>query len=236
MRAADERQHAGNAMIRVLVVDDQPMFRVGLSAILQAQEDITVAGEAEDGAQAVARARSLAPDVILMDVRMPGMHGIDATTAILAQAEPPVPRIVMLTTFDIDDYVFAALRAGASGFLLKDAAPQDLVAAVRTVHAGDSLLAPKVTRMLVEELLQRPTPVPRSDVLAALTERECDVFMLMARGLSNGDISRRLVIAEQTTKTHVSRILTKLDLPDRIHAVVLGYESGLVHPGEGAGD
>ncbi|KRC31713.1 response regulator transcription factor [Oerskovia sp. Root22] len=220
-------------MIRVLVVDDQEMFRVGLVAILQAQSDITVAGEAEDGAQAVARARSLRPDVILMDVRMPKMSGIDATAAILSdKVSAHRPRVVMLTTFDIDDYVFTALRAGASGFLLKDATPDDLVTAVRTVHAGDALLAPRVTRMLVEELLDRPAPTPTRDALVGLTQRERDVFMLMARGMSNSEIARRLYIAEQTTKTHVSRILAKLSLPDRVQAVVLGYEAGLVRPGD----
>ncbi|MFJ4233946.1 response regulator [Cellulosimicrobium cellulans] len=220
-------------MTRVLVVDDQAMFRVGLAAILDAQPDITVAGEAEDGVQAVARARSLRPDVILMDVRMPNMNGIDATSAILRdKVSTHRPRIIMLTTFDIDDYVFAALRAGASGFLLKDAAPDDLVMAVRTVHAGDALLAPRVTRMLIEELLDRPAPTPTRNVLVGLTDRERDVFMLMARGMSNNEIARRLFIAEQTTKTHVSRILAKLGLPDRVQAVVLGYEAGLVRPGD----
>lgn len=220
-------------MIRVLVVDDQPMFRVGLVAILDAQPDIAIAGEAEDGAQAVARTRSTRPDVVLMDVRMPGMHGIEATRAILTDAvSQHRPRIIMLTTFDIDDYVFSALRAGASGFLLKDAAPEDLITAVRTVHSGDALLAPRVTRMLIEALLDRPAPTPTRDVLVELTDRERDVFMLMARGLSNSEIAGRLFIAEQTTKTHVSRILAKLRLPDRVHAVVLGYESGLVRPGD----
>ncbi len=220
-------------MIRVLVADDQVMFRVGLTSILAAQPDIAIAGEAEDGAQACAKARSLTPDVILMDVRMPVMNGIDATAAILGdQISAHRPKIVMLTTFDIDDYVFAALRAGASGFLLKDAAPDELVAAVRTVHAGDALLAPRVTRMLVEAVLDHPTPAPKTNVLAALTDREREVFMLMARGLSNNQIADHLFIAEQTTKTHVSRILSKLGLPDRVHAVVLGYESGLVRPGD----
>lgn len=220
-------------MIRVLVADDQAMFRVGLTSILAAQPDIAIAGEAEDGAQACAKARSLTPDVILMDVRMPVMNGIDATAAILGdQISAHRPKIVMLTTFDIDDYVFAALRAGASGFLLKDAAPDELVAAVRTVHAGDALLAPRVTRMLVEAVLDHPTPAPKTNVLAALTDREREVFMLMARGLSNNQIADHLFIAEQTTKTHVSRILSKLGLPDRVHAVVLGYESGLVRPGD----
>lgn len=220
-------------MIRVLVVDDQPMFRVGLAAILDAQPDIAVAGEAEDGREAIAKSRSLRPDIVLMDVRMPGMHGIDATAAILGdQVSTHRPRVVMLTTFDIDEYVFQALRAGASGFLLKDAAPDELIAAVRTVHGGDALLAPRVTRMLVEELLERPAPTPTVDVLTSLTERERDVFMLMARGRSNAQIAARLFIAEQTTKTHVSRILQKLQLPDRVHAVVLGYESGIVRPGE----
>ncbi|QNO36717.1 response regulator transcription factor [Protaetiibacter sp. SSC-01] len=232
--------------IRVLVVDDQQMFRVGLVAILAAQSDIDVVGEAVDGADALEKVRALRPDVVLMDVRMPTMNGIEATAAILGDGETegdaqpegdaesaPRPRVVMLTTFDIDDYVFAALRAGASGFLLKDAAPDELVAAVRTVHAGDALLSPRVTRTLVAEFVGAPVrrtqPVP---AFAELTEREREVLLLIAAGLSNSEIAEKLFIAEQTTKSHVSRILTKLGLRDRVHAVVLAYESGLVTPGE----
>ncbi len=223
--------------IRVLVVDDQQMFRVGLVAILRAQPDIEVVGEAVDGADALEKVRELAPDVVLMDVRMPHLNGIEATEAILGdEAIEHRPRIVMLTTFDIDDYVFAALRAGASGFLLKDAAPDELVAAVRTVHAGDALLSPRVTRTLVSEFVGTPArreqPVPAFE---ELTEREREVLLLIAAGLSNGEIAERLFIAEQTTKSHVSRILTKLGLRDRVHAVVLAYESGLVTPGEQQG-
>ncbi|SOC86831.1 two component transcriptional regulator, LuxR family [Curtobacterium sp. 314Chir4.1] len=218
-------------MTRVMVVDDQQMFRMGLRAILQAQDDVEVVGEAVDGADAVAQAVRLQPDVILMDVRMPQLDGIEATRRITAApADRPV-RVVMLTTFDIDDYVFDALRAGASGFLLKDASADELVQAVRTVAAGDSLLAPRVTRHLVEAFVAGPPPTaPRTEVLDVLTERERDVFLLMARGRSNGEIAADLFIAEQTVKTHVGRILAKLQLRDRVHAVVLAYETGLVTP------
>ncbi|QKS87611.1 response regulator [Curtobacterium flaccumfaciens] len=218
-------------MTRVMVVDDQQMFRVGLRAILQAQDDVEVVGEAANGAEAVVMAVRLRPDVILMDVRMPELDGIEATRRITAApAESPV-RVVMLTTFDIDDYVFDALRAGASGFLLKDASAEELVQAVRTVAAGDALLAPRVTRHLVEAFVAGPQPTaPRTEVLDVLTDRERDVFLLMARGRSNGEIAAELFIAEQTVKTHVGRVLAKLQLRDRVHAVVLAYESGLVTP------
>lgn len=221
--------------IRVLVVDDQPMFRVGLVAILGAQPGIEVAGEAADGDEAISRVRSLRPDVVLMDVRMPNRNGIEAAAAILGdERSAQRPRIVMLTTFDADDYVFAALRAGASGFLLKDAAPDELVAAVRTVHAGDALLAPRVTKRLIESFADAPRPrIAPESVLAALTDREREVFLGIAAGRSNTEIARDLFIAEQTTKSHVSRILMKLGLRDRVHAVVLAYESGLVVPGSG---
>lgn len=220
--------------IRVLVVDDQEMFRVGLAAILDAQPDITVAGQAADGAEARQRVRSLQPDVVLMDVRMPVLNGIDATREILSDpAIVPYPRIVMLTTFDIDDYVFDALRAGASGFLLKDATPAQLVEAVRTVHGGEALLAPRATTMLVQELTRTAArPRPQAAVFAELTDREREVFLLIAEGLSNTEIAGRLFIAEQTAKTHVSRVLGKLGLRDRVHAVVLAYETGLITPGE----
>ncbi|WIB27894.1 response regulator transcription factor [Curtobacterium sp. MCSS17_015] len=218
-------------MTRVLVVDDQAVFRLGLVAILGSQPDLEVVGEAGDGAEAVALGVRLEPDVVLMDVRMPVLDGIEATRRMTAAPGSRPVRVLMLTTFDIDDYVFDALRAGASGFLLKDAGAEDLIAAVRTVASGDALLAPRVTRHLVEAFVAgpRPTGAP-AEVLAALTDRERDVFMLMARGRSNGEIGRELYIAEQTVKTHVSRVLAKLQLRDRVHAVVLAYESGLVTP------
>lgn len=218
-------------MTRVMVVDDQQMFRMGLRAILQAQDDLEVVGEAANGAEAVVAVRALEPDVVLMDVRMPVVDGIEATRRITAEESDRPVRVVMLTTFDIDDYVFDALRAGASGFLLKDASADELVHAVRTVAAGDALLAPRVTRHLVEAFVAGPAPTAlRPDVLAVLTERERDVFLLLARGRSNGEIAADLFIAEQTVKTHVGRILAKLQLRDRVHAVVLAYETGLVTP------
>ncbi len=218
-------------MIRVMVVDDQQMFRMGLRAILQAQDDVEVVAEAGDGAEAVSLGIRLRPDVVLMDVRMPELDGIEATRRLLAAPSDTPVRVLMLTTFDIDDYVFDALRAGASGFLLKDASADELVGAVRTVAAGDALLAPRVTRHLVEAFVAAPPPsTPREHVLDALTDRERDVFMLVARGRSNTEIAGDLYIAEQTVKTHVGRILAKLQLRDRVHAVVLAYESGLVGP------
>ncbi|MEG8036429.1 response regulator transcription factor [Sphingomonas sp. LR61] len=218
-------------MTRVMVVDDQQMFRMGLRAILQAQDDVEVVGEAANGAEAVVAAIRLQPDVILMDVRMPELDGIEATRRITAAPTDRPVRVVMLTTFDIDDYVFDALRAGASGFLLKDASADELVAAVRTVAAGEALLAPRVTRHLVEAFVAGPvTAAPRNEVLDVLTDRERDVFLLMARGRSNGEIAGDLFIAEQTVKTHVGRVLAKLQLRDRVHAVVLAYEAGLVRP------
>ncbi|MFJ4220060.1 response regulator [Curtobacterium luteum] len=219
-------------MTRVVVVDDQQMFRMGLRAILQAQDDLEVVGEASDGAEAVALVLREQPDVVLMDVRMPHLDGIEATRKITAAPTDRPVRIVMLTTFDVDDYVFDALRAGASGFLLKDASADELVAAVRTVAGGEALLAPRVTRHLVEAFVAAPTPTaPRTEVLDLLTERERDVFLLVARGRSNGEIAAELFIAEQTVKTHVGRILAKLQLRDRVHVVVLAHESGVVGPG-----
>ena len=208
------------------------MVREGFAAVLTAQPGLVVVGQAADGADAVRQAGQLRPDVVLMDVRMPVLDGLQATRQILAPGHPDRPRVLMLTTFDLDDYVYEALRAGASGFLLKDATAAELVHAVRVVAAGDALLAPSVTRRLIADFASQPradAPVPRS--LTALTQRETEVLRLIARGLSNAEISDTLVIAEQTTKTHIGRILAKLDLRDRAQAVVVAYESGLVTPG-----
>lgn len=218
-------------MTTVLIVDDQSMVREGFTALLAAQDDITVLGTAGDGAEGVDRARELRPDVVLMDIRMPVLDGLAATRQLLAAA-PPVPKVLILTTFDLDEYVYEALRAGASGFLLKDAPAAELVRAVRVIDAGDALLAPSVTRRLIEEYASRPRPgAPRPPALASLTPREAEVLTLIARGLSNLEIARTLVVAEQTVKTHVGRILMKLDRRDRAQAVVFAYESGLVVPG-----
>ncbi|MGW0736931.1 response regulator [Streptomyces sp. NPDC002851] len=223
--------------IRVLIVDDQAMVRAGFAALLSAQSDIDVVGEAPDGKQGVEVSRNTHPDVVLMDVRMPEMDGLAAARALL---DPPVgvvhrPKVLMLTTFDVDDYVYEALRAGASGFLLKDAPPADLIAAVRVVASGEALLAPSVTRRLIADFAkQRPAPrrKDRSVRLNGLTPRETEVLELIARGLSNQEIAERLVLAEQTVKTHIGRVLAKLNLRDRAQAVVFAYESGLVSPGD----
>jgi DNA-binding NarL/FixJ family response regulator len=219
---------------RCLIADDQAMVREGFTALLAAQPGLTVAGQAADGAEAVSLSRRLCPDVVLMDVRMPIMDGLEATRQILTvRPGQHHPRVLMLTTFDLDEYVYEALRAGASGFLLKDAPAADLVHAVRVVAAGDALLAPSVTRRLIADFARQHPPGRRPSVpLAALTAREQEVLRLIARGLSNAEISDTLVIAEQTTKTHVGRILAKLNLRDRAQAVVLAYETGLVTPRE----
>jgi DNA-binding NarL/FixJ family response regulator len=218
---------------RCLIADDQAMVREGFAAVLDAQPGIRVTGQAIDGADAVRQARRLDPDVVLMDVRMPVMDGLEATRQILAAARgTDKPRVLMLTTFDVDDYVYEALRAGASGFLLKDATAAELVHAVRVVAAGDALLAPSVTRRMITQFARTPpsaTPPPAA--LDGLTSRETEVLKLVAQGLSNTQISDTLNIAEQTTKTHVSRILAKLGLRDRAQAVMAAYESGLVTPG-----
>ncbi|MEV4343113.1 response regulator transcription factor [Actinoplanes sp. NPDC049596] len=215
-------------MIKILIADDQAMVREGFGALLGAQPDILVVGDAADGSQAVARCRELRPDVVLMDVRMPVMDGLEATRQLSAGHS----KIIILTTFDLDDYVYAALRAGASGFLLKDAPAADLIQAVRIVAAGEALLAPSVTRRLIAEFAARPaTDRPRPAALNALTPRETDVLRLIARGLSNQEIAADLVVAEQTVKTHIGRILAKLGLRDRAQAVVFAYETGLVIPG-----
>jgi DNA-binding NarL/FixJ family response regulator len=226
-------------VISCLIADDQAMVREGFGALLAAQPGLTVAGLAADGAEAVRLARQKQPDVVLMDVRMPVMDGLRATRELLGHGDGP--KVLMLTTFDLDDYVYEALRAGASGFLLKDAPAAELTHAVRVVAAGDALLAPSVTRRLIADFARRPrlgggeglggTSQPGSP-LDGLTSRETEVLRLIARGMSNAEISAALVIAEQTTKTHVSRILMKLRLRDRAQAVVLAYESGLVTPGE----
>jgi DNA-binding NarL/FixJ family response regulator len=221
-------------MIRVLIADDQAMVRQGFGALLAAQPDLVIVGDAANGADAVAAARRLNPDVVLMDVRMPVLDGLAATRQLLGnRLDADRPRVLILTTFDLDDYVYEALRAGASGFLLKDAPAADLVHAVRVVAAGDALLAPAVTRRLIAEFAARPgRDRPRPTSLAALTVRETEVLRLIARGRSNGEIAGDLVVAEQTVKTHVGRILAKLGLRDRAQAVVVAYESGLVAAGE----
>jgi DNA-binding NarL/FixJ family response regulator len=219
--------------IKVLIADDQAMVREGFGALLAAQPDLLVVGDAANGAEAVAAARRLDPDVVLMDVRMPVLDGLAATRQLLGDRAADRPRVLILTTFDLDDYVYEALRAGASGFLLKDAPAADLVQAVRVVAGGDALLAPAVTRRLIAEFAARPRPDrPRPTSLAGLTARETEVLRLIARGRSNGEIATDLVVAEQTVKTHVGRILGKLGLRDRAQAVVVAYESGLVAAGE----
>jgi len=221
-------------LIRVLVVDDQALVRAGFSMILSSEPGIDVVGEAGDGRQAIALAEELAPDVIIMDIRMPVMDGIAATREICAEgrAEQVCPRVLMLTTFDLDEYVYEALRAGASGFLLKDTPTDELVAAVRIVAAGEALLAPSVTRQLLDEFSRSSSSAPKNPHpgIGELTEREGEVLEQMARGLSNAEIANELFVSEATVKTHVSHILTKLELRDRVQAVVAAYESGLVQP------
>jgi DNA-binding NarL/FixJ family response regulator len=218
--------------IRVLVADDQDMVRAGFAMILDAQDDIEVVGEAEDGKGAIAEAARLCPDVLVMDIQMPTLDGIAATRAVLAQALPG-PRVLVVTTFDIDEYVYEALRAGASGFLLKNAPPEDLVRAVRVIAAGDSLLSPRVTTRLIEAFARQPPAPPAPPAsLNELTPREHEVLALVARGLSNAEIADRLVVSRGTVKTHVERILMKLTLRDRIQAVILAYETGIVTPGQ----
>jgi len=219
--------------ISCLIADDQAMVREGFGALLAAQPDVTVVGHAADGADAVRLAAELHPDVILMDVRMPVMDGLEATRRILEHATDDAPRVLMLTTFDLDEYVYDALRSGASGFLLKDAPADELVHAVRVVAAGDALVSPSVMRRLIADFVAQPQRVRTEPVtLDVLTPREREVLALVARGLSNAEISTTLVVAPQTTKTHVGHILRKLNLRDRAQAVVAAYESGLIVPGE----
>jgi DNA-binding NarL/FixJ family response regulator len=219
--------------IRILIADDQELVRTGLRLVLQAYDDLDVIAEAADGQQARDLADELHPDVILMDIRMPRMDGIEAVTLLSAAALDPPPRVLMLTTFDLDEYVFGALRAGAAGFLLKDASRERLVDAIRVVNAGEALLSPSITRRLIEEFAKRSDPLrPPDTIMEALTARERETLGLVARGLSNAEIAQRLFVTEATVKSHVSSVLTKLGLRDRVQAVVFAYEHGLVVAGE----
>ena len=219
-------------MIRVLIADDQALVRTGFRVILDAEPDLEVVGEAGDGSETVELVPRKRPDVVLMDIRMPNLDGIEATRRLTAL--PRAPRVLMLTTFDLDEYVYEALRAGASGFLLKDAGADELLHAVRVVAAGEALLSPSITRRLIADYARRPPASEQPAALAELTPRELEVLRLLARGLSNGEIARELVLGEATVKTHVARAFQKLDLHDRAQAVVLAYETGIVTPGEAA--
>jgi DNA-binding NarL/FixJ family response regulator len=221
--------------LRVLIADDQALVRAGFKLILDAEEDLEVVGEAADGEQAVALAARLRPDVVLMDIRMPQLDGIEATRRIVALNGGRAVRVLMLTTFDANEYVYEALRAGASGFLLKDVPPAQLTAGIRVVAQGEALLAPSITKRLIQELAAAPpaaAPPPKG--LDELTARELEVFKLLARGLSNAEIAAELIVSETTVKTHVARVLMKLGLRDRVQAVVLAYESGVAVPGRAA--
>ncbi|HJQ42986.1 MAG TPA: response regulator transcription factor [Jatrophihabitantaceae bacterium] len=217
-------------MTTVLLADDQDLVRQGLRMLLDAEQDIEVVGEAKSGTEAIALTRQLDPDVVLMDIRMPDLDGIEATRQLVAAGARA--RILVLTTFDLDEYVYRAMQAGASGFLLKDARREQLAGAVRTVREGDALLAPAITRRLVEDFCRQPAPGAQSQALERLTDRERDVLALLARGMSNAEIATELFLGETTVKSHVARILAKLDLRDRVQTVVYAYESGLVRPGE----
>jgi DNA-binding NarL/FixJ family response regulator len=220
-----------DAPVRVLIADDQALVRAGFRAILEARPGITVVGEAGDGLAAIDLARRRRPDTVLMDIRMPGVDGIEATRRIVAEAGEHPAAVLMLTTFDLDDYVYDALRAGASGFLLKDVPPEELIAAVRIVAAGDALIAPGITKRLIEQFARSAPPGPPPAALTDLTAREREVLGLVARGLSNAEIAAELVLSDATVKTHVKRLLAKLGLRDRVQAVVLAYEAGIVTPG-----
>lgn len=225
--------------IRVLLVDDQALIRMGFRMVLESEPDIAVVGEAEDGATGIRAAAKLKPDIVVMDVRMPGIDGIQATIDITRRL--PQVRVLIMTTYDVDEYAFAGLRAGASGFMLKNARPGEFVDAIRTVARGDAVVEPRVTRRLLELFgdqlphgseTEAPVGGARDERLALLTDRELEVFIAIARGLSNADIGNELHLSESTVKTHIGRILLKLDLRDRVHAVILGYETGVVAPGD----
>jgi DNA-binding NarL/FixJ family response regulator len=218
-------------VIRVLIADDQALVRGGFRLILETQEDIEVCAEAGDGREALAASAATRPDVVLMDIRMPQLDGVEATRRLVA-APAPRPRVLVLTTFDLDEYVYEAMLAGASGFLLKDVDPPELVRAVRVVHAGEALLAPSITARLIAEYTRRPAPGRTPERLADLTQRELDVLRELARGRTNAEIAAALFLSPATVKTHVARVLDKLDLRDRVQAVVLAYETGLVAPGD----
>jgi len=219
--------------IRVLIVDDQELVRTGFRLFLETQPGLAVVGEAGDGEEAIERVRELRPDVVLMDIRMPTMDGVEATAKLTSGAIEPAPRVLVLTTFDLDEYVFGALRAGAAGFLLKDAPRERLIEAIRVVHSGEALLSPSITRRLIEDFAARSDPIDApAAVLAELTPREREVLVLVAHGLSNAEIAARLVVTEATVKSHVGAILLKLGLRDRVQAVVFAYEHGIVVAGE----
>jgi DNA-binding NarL/FixJ family response regulator len=225
-------------MIRVLLVDDQALVRAGFRMILDAEPDIDVVGEASDGREAVDQVRSLRPDVVLMDIRMPELDGLEATRRIMSAPGDDTPKVLMLTTFDLDEYVYEALRAGASGFLLKDTPPEQLVNAIEVVARGEALLSPSITRRVISEFVKGTGPKPQAQFprLEDLTARELEVLQAIARGLSNAEIARELFVSETTVKTHVARILMKLGLRDRVQAVVLAYEAGVVQPGDHPAD
>ena len=216
--------------VRVLIADDQELIRTGFRMILAAEPDIDVVGEATNGAEAVSICRELHPDVVLMDIRMPELDGIEATRRILAQPHQPKPSVLILTTFERDEYVYGALRAGASGFLLKDVPAHKLAAGIRTIGEGDALLAPSITRRLIEEFAAPRTPADSTPGLDELTPRELEVFQLLASGMTNNEIAAKLIVGDTTVKTHVARILMKLGVRDRVHAVILAYETGLITP------
>ena len=219
--------------IRVLIVDDQELVRIGFRLFLETQPGLAVVGEAGDGEEAIQRVRELRPDVVLMDIRMPTMDGVEATAKLTSGTIEPAPRVLVLTTFDLDEYVFGALRAGAAGFLLKDAPRERLIEAIRVVHSGEALLSPSITRRLIEDFAARSDPIePPAAVLAELTPREREVLVLVAHGLSNAEIAARLVVTEATVKSHVGAVLLKLGLRDRVQAVVFAYEHGIVVAGE----
>lgn len=230
----DPLARPADAPLRIALVDDQPLVRAGFAMVINSQSDLQVVLESADGADAVEKLRSRTVDVVLMDVRMPRLDGIEATRRILENTPADrAPRIIVLTTFDLDDYVVAAIRAGASGFLLKDAQPEELLAAIRTVHRGDAVIAPSATRRLLSQMVSAaPVAEPDTTALETLTDREREVLTLMARGLSNTEIGTELFVAEATVKTHVGRVLAKLHARDRVQAVIIAFETGLVTPGE----